>query len=148
MTDHTSPSAKSAMIAPRLYLSFVAMVLAISGMMLAPQSAAAHDYHKHRKGNFAIQFHFGSPNISTRRVHRHQVHKPRFNEPRYHKKQHHRAVVHTCSPRKAKRIARKHYKLRHAQIVRVNHRKIVIAGNRRGHRERIAFGHYCQPLRR
>lgn len=137
-----SPSATRAMTAPRLYASFVAMLMAITGMMLIPQNASAHHYHKHNKSNFSVQFSFGNGVVSTRSVKR-----PYYGAKRYKQKQH-RAVVHTCSPRQAKRIARKHYHLRHAQIVRVNRKKIVIAGKRRGHVQRIAFGHYCQPLRR
>lgn len=141
---HQSPSAKSVMSAPRLYASFIAMIMAITAVMLVTQTASARDYHKHRNGNFSVQFSFGNGHaiVSSRSFKRHKFH------GKHYQKRQHRAVVHTCSPRQAKRIARKHYRLRHAQIVRVNRKKIVIAGKRRGHVQRIAFGHYCQPLRR
>lgn len=141
MTHHTSTSAKRAMTAPRLYLSLVATMFAIAGIMSAPQNAAAHDYHKHSKSSFAIQFHFGNPVVSTRTIHR-----PHYHAPKYTKKRYKRPVIHTCSPLKAKHVARHHYKLRHARITRVDHNKIVILGRKRGVAKWMSFGHNCKRL--
>ncbi len=54
-----------------------------------------------------------------------------------------------CSERRAVRKARHRFGLRHAHVVRANHRKVVVKGRYHGRRERIVFANVrgCPVIR-
>ena len=60
-----------------------------------------------------------------------------FRAPSSHTKKAHRAKK--CSFNRAVKKARNKFGVRHAHVVRANHKRIVVKGMKRGHRVRVVF---------
>lgn len=102
--------------------SFIAIIISAATLGVGAQSASA--------GGVTFEFRYGhhghGPVVRINPEHRRH-----FNPPS--------SRNFYCSPRKAVKKARKRFGVRHAKIVRANHRKIVVRGYKRGHRVKVVF---------
>lgn len=82
--------------------------------------------------NLSVEFRFGGH-------HAHQFHQ--FYQPRPHRYYHPpRGKVHSvCKPRRALKKARNYFRVRGAEIRKINKRRIVVRGHRYGQRVKLVF---------
>ncbi len=106
----------------QLKKSFIAIVISAATLGAGAQSASA--------GGVTFEFRYGHHGHGPV-VRINPEHRKRFNPPS--------SRNFYCSPRKAVKKARKRFGVRHAKIVRANHRKIVVRGFKRGHRVKVVF---------